>query len=307
MTEEAEWDPSLSSTRRTNARTARRLFSPRRAAAERHSFFLLLLLLALCGVLCGLGATLQADPPSSESVTPAGKLSQESCVPAENTIDWAAAREEYFYLHKVMATELGRNGCDHGSEQHKYVMYRAESLQEHENEEDHDWEATLRANSGWLRGGGADPLVTRNALCNTDIRSHLRELFTFTLFFSPRTIVELGVRTGWSTRAFAAAAKLVGAKMIGIDLDKGCRDVYALAVGPQHGFAMVGDSAEAAKLYAGWVDDRPELALEDSVDLLFIDTSHEYGDTVRELTAWAPLMSGLCVFVCMPATRHTRD
>ena len=47
----------------------------------------------------------------------------------------------------------------------------------------------------------ADPLVTHNALCNTDIRSHLLELFTFSLFFSPRTIVELGVRTGWSTRA----------------------------------------------------------------------------------------------------------
>lgn len=297
----AEWDSSLSSTRRTNARTARRLSSPRRAAAARQSVVLLLLLHN------GLGATLRADPPSSESVTPAGKLSQESCAPAENAIDWAAAREEYFYLHKVMATELGRNGCDHGSEQHKYVMYRAESLQEHENEEEHDWEATLRANSGWLRGGGADPLVTRNALCNTDIRSHLRELFTFTLFFSPRTIVELGVRTGWSTRAFAAAAKLVGAKIIGIDLDKGCKDVYALAVGPQHGFAMVGDSAEAAKLYAGWVADRPELALEASVDLLFIDTSHEYGDTVRELTAWAPLMSGLCVCACVPATRHRRD
>ena len=39
-------------------------------------------------------------------------------------------------------------------------------------------------------------------------------------------IVELGVRSGWSSRAFAAAAKLVGAKMVGVDLSEGCKDVY---------------------------------------------------------------------------------
>ena len=50
----------------------------------------------------------------------------------------------------------------------------------------------LRAHSSWLRRD-SDPLVTRNPVGNRDIRSHLRELFTFTLFFAPRTIVELGV------------------------------------------------------------------------------------------------------------------
>lgn len=229
----------------------------------------------------------------------------EACAPAAKTIDWAAAREEFFYLHKVMATELGERGCDQGSEQHKYVTYRAESMQEHGGEEEYDWEATLRANGGWLRLD-TDPLVTRNALCNTDIRSHLRELFTFSLFFSPHTIVELGVRTGWSTRAFAAAAKLVGAKMIGIDLDERCKEVYAQAVGPQHGFAVVGDSVTSAQDYPGWVADYGELELGDTVDLLFIDTSHEYEDTVRELLAWAPLMSGqfLCKYAVWPESRH---
>jgi hypothetical protein len=33
------------------------------------------------------------------------------------------------------------------------------------------------------------------------------------------------------------------------------------------------------------------LGLGTTVDLLFIDTSHLYEDTVRELAAWAPLMS----------------
>jgi hypothetical protein len=43
-------------------------------------------------------------------------------------------------------------------------------------------------------------------------------------------------------------------------------------IGPQLGFAVVGDSAEAAQDYRGWVADARELALGDTVDLLFIDT-----------------------------------
>ena len=92
-------------------------------------------------------------------------------------------------------------------EKHKYMMYRTDSVQDYDGNEEFNWEATLRANGGWLRLN-ADPIVTHNALCNTDIRSHLLELFTFSLFFSPRTIVELGVRTGWSTRAIILKSPL---------------------------------------------------------------------------------------------------
>jgi hypothetical protein len=60
-----------------------------------------------------------------------------------------------------------------------------------------------------------------------DIRSHMQELFTFTLFFCPRSIVELGVREGWSTRAFAAAANVTGSRMVGVDLSSYCDDTYA--------------------------------------------------------------------------------
>jgi hypothetical protein len=56
-----------------------------------------------------------------------------------------------------------------------------------------------------------------------------------------RAQVELGVRSGWSTRVFSAAAKLVGAKMIGIDLTESCKDVYAREVGEEGGFAVAGD------------------------------------------------------------------
>jgi hypothetical protein len=39
------------------------------------------------------------------------------------------------------------------------------------------------AGLAWLREN--DPLVSHNEFCNTDIRSHLKELFTFTLFLAP--------------------------------------------------------------------------------------------------------------------------
>ena len=60
-----------------------------------------------------------------------------------------------------------------------------------------------------------------------DIRSHMQEIFSFTLFFCPRSIVELGVREGWSTRAFAAAADIIGARMVGVDHSPYCDDTYA--------------------------------------------------------------------------------
>ena len=46
--------------------------------------------------------------------------------------------------------------------------------------------------------------------------------------------------SGWSTRALSAAAKLVGAKMVGIDLSDTCKDVYNALVGEAHGFAVAG-------------------------------------------------------------------
>ena len=80
--------------------------------------------------------------------------------------------------------------------------------------------------------------------------------------------------------------------MVGIDLSEGCKDVYgALLASETDGFAVRADSAEAAADYPLWVADRQDVGLPEAVDLLFIDTSHLYHDTVRELAAWGPLMA----------------
>jgi hypothetical protein len=48
-------------------------------------------------------------------------------------------------------------------------------------------------------------------------------------------------------------------RQVGVDLDEGCKDVYALLVGEENGFAVTGDSAEMAEFYPLWVSDRADL------------------------------------------------
>ena len=54
---------------------------------------------------------------------------------------------------------MGERGCDQGSEQHKYMMYRTDSVQDYDGNEEFNWEATLRANGGWSR---LNEIVTHN-------------------------------------------------------------------------------------------------------------------------------------------------
>ena len=63
---------------------------------------------------------------------------------------------------------------------------------------------------------------------NDNLRSHLPQLFAFTLFWQPHSIVELGVQGGWSTLAFSSAAEFLGAKLLGIDMRNYVRSIGRL-------------------------------------------------------------------------------
>jgi hypothetical protein len=179
--------------------------------------------------------------------------------PRDVPMDWVAAQREYFYMHKLAATDIGHN-CQKMPDEYP------EKPLEHITPQ-----TQLELHSAWLRDTDAEPFINGcDNWCNSDIRSHLREIFTFTLFFSPRTIVELGVRSGWSTRAFAAAAKLIDARMVGIDLDLKCQDVYETLVGEKLGFAVQGDSAESAENYPLWVADRRDLGVYEHACVLML-------------------------------------
>ncbi len=120
----------------------------------------------------------------------------------------------------------------------------------------------------------------------SDVSDHLSTLFFLTLIQQPRLIVELGTRGGESTRALLAAASIVKARMLSLDLEE-CggldlrhRDRWQFVKGDDVAFGLTGFEAWSQKE-----------GLEPRVDVLFIDTSHEYAHTKRELEAWMPHLS----------------
>jgi predicted O-methyltransferase YrrM len=86
------------------------------------------------------------------------------------------------------------------------------------------------------------------------------------------TVIELGVRSGNSTSAFLYAAEQNDGHVYSVDIDR--------AKLPWLGHArwtfMQGDDLDLA-------DDLP-----DGVDVVFIDTSHHYGQTLAELDRYVP-------------------
>jgi predicted O-methyltransferase YrrM len=93
-----------------------------------------------------------------------------------------------------------------------------------------------------------------------------------------RSIVELGTATGWTTASFALADP--GRRVLSFDpVVQAHRERY-LALRPAR-------ARERITLVQAPGVDGPEHA-DGSVDLLFVDSTHERDDTIAELEAWRP-------------------
>ncbi len=117
----------------------------------------------------------------------------------------------------------------------------------------------------------------------SDIDEHLELMFTETLLLKPKLVVELGVRDGASTFVFERAAALCSAALVSVDIDD-CSEVSRYS--RWHFFR--GDDVAFAALFHDFCRLRN---IAPSIDLLFIDTSHYYEHTVREIESWFPLLS----------------
>lgn len=117
----------------------------------------------------------------------------------------------------------------------------------------------------------------------TDICDHLVTLFAEAVSAHPRLIVELGVRSGESTFAFERAAGLSDAHLISVDIEPcSLRCSYAK-------WAFVRqDDVSFANEFPAWCLSR---GVAPEIDVLFIDTSHSYDHTIRELRTWLPHLS----------------
>ncbi len=117
----------------------------------------------------------------------------------------------------------------------------------------------------------------------SDINEHLLAIFDEAAAVEPKLIVELGTRGGESTRTLAEAAKIYGADFISVDID----DAGTASDYLKWRFVKSDDIKFAKKF--------PEFCAENSlpsqIDLLFIDTSHKYRQTKREIKYWLPFLS----------------
>lgn len=128
-----------------------------------------------------------------------------------------------------------------------------------------------------------DDLVKFSNKNLTDISSHLPTILYEVILQNPKFIVELGVRSGESTQAFIAAARLTGAKLLSVDIDD-CSNV----ISDPNWIFHKGDDITLAKKFKPFVKKNH---LPNTIDVLFIDTSHTYDHTLEEMKYWFPFLS----------------
>lgn len=125
--------------------------------------------------------------------------------------------------------------------------------------------------------------IRAKARHGTDISDHLETLFIESMMMKPKLIVELGVRTGESTFAFERAAKLCDSFLVSIDIEP-----QQTSSSWHKWFFVEADDVSFADRFVNWCK---ENGIPPTIDVLFIDTNHEYNHTKQEIAQWFPLLS----------------
>lgn len=120
-----------------------------------------------------------------------------------------------------------------------------------------------------------------------DVRLHMERFFDAVLEWRPKLLVELGIRGGVSSFALERGARLVGARMICVDIND-CSGVLGYAEFVQS------DDVRFARHFRTFCRRR---GIDPKVDLLMVDTSHTYVHTQQEIRWWLPLMSARCLLM----------
>lgn len=111
----------------------------------------------------------------------------------------------------------------------------------------------------------------------TDIHQEVRILYDAVLRLRPPICIEAGTRQGESTTAIMAALAQTGGELYSVDINP-VTVPKLLRKNPKWHFTQ----CDAADYGRAWVLGR--------VKFLFIDTSHYFNDTVRELEVFLPML-----------------
>lgn len=132
--------------------------------------------------------------------------------------------------------------------------------------------------------------TTEHSKHSTDIHEHLFTLYNLVIELQAKKVLELGVNTGESTIALLEAVAATDGKLISVDINdlpntRAMLEGYGLA--GRWDFRIMDD----LKFGAEWPQDQ-------KFDLIFIDTSHKYEHTKKEIELFEPLLrpGGVMVF-----------
>lgn len=128
-----------------------------------------------------------------------------------------------------------------------------------------------------------------HASMHSDICEHLELLYSLVLGLKAKLVIELGIRTGQSTVALLEAVHETKGRLISVDTDH-CEDAVRMI-----------NSYKLSDCWSFVQDDDIEFGSRwngDPTDLIFIDTSHEYSHTKKEIEIFERLLrpGGLMVF-----------
>lgn len=129
-----------------------------------------------------------------------------------------------------------------------------------------------------ILGASSSLPFTSHMVRATDIHEHLTTLYMLTVQHGLKTTVELGTRTGESTVALLYAAREIAGRVYSFDLNA-CEEARRTI--ESYGLSKYWSFAQADDLYVTW--DHP-------IDHLFIDTTHTYEQTVKELEKFEPFV-----------------
>jgi predicted O-methyltransferase YrrM len=126
---------------------------------------------------------------------------------------------------------------------------------------------------------------------DSDISEHLTTLYGICLAKMPSSILELGTRGGESTRVLAAFCEKF--QRVGKSIDLVSQPEWLSTKKWKH---FAGDDITIGKVLT--IEKRwPDGEIFDSLDLIFLDSSHEYEHTLEELKIYWPLISSEGVLI----------
>jgi predicted O-methyltransferase YrrM len=118
---------------------------------------------------------------------------------------------------------------------------------------------------------------------------HISTIYWECVRCSPQLVVEIGVRGGQSTAVFCHLAPKYSGTVISVDVEE---TEFTTSYLNWHFFRERGDAVGAR-----FSQIRSDLGV-GPVDILFLDSSHLYDDTVAELRAWLPHLAVDGLIMC---------